>query len=204
MAQSLTEMTGRTGATGSQANTSNGVLGVLAVDGASRTQLALTGAVIALIRITMGFFWFQESLLKLPGHTGFFKQLLQAVAHNAIIPMYAGMVQKIFVPHTTQFIFCVWILESLIALSLLFGLFARLGGLAGALWGALLFCGLAYPSGPGPGANPWYFGLIVLVNALLALTASGRSLGIDRWLRPVMLQRAAKGNRWARFVAALE
>lgn len=163
---------------------------------------ALQGAILALIRIAVGFFWYQESLLKLPGHTAYFKQLLAMVAKHAIIPGYGGVVRALFVPHATLFALCVYLLESAIALSLLFGVLTRLGGVAGAVWGALLFCGLAY--GAGPGSNPWYFGLIVLVNALLALTAAGRSLGVDRWLRPRMLRRAREGRPWARYVALAE
>lgn len=165
------------------------------------------GALMALIRIAMGLFWYQESLGKLPGHTQYFSQLMQMVARNAFVPGYAGIMQRLFIPHAALFALFAYCLESFIALSLLFGLLTRLGGAVGAIWSGLLFCGMAYARGPGGGPGgpgPWYFGFMVLMCALLALTAAGRSLGVDRWLRPLMLRRAKAGDRVARLVARAE
>jgi uncharacterized membrane protein YphA (DoxX/SURF4 family) len=156
---------------------------------------ALQGVILALIRIAVGFFWYQESFMKLPGHTAYFGNLLQMVAKGAILPGYAGIIQHVFVPHAALFAVFVWLLELSIGLSLMFGVFTRLGGTAGAIWGALLFCGLAY----GKMSSPWYFGLIVLINVLLAVTAAGRTLGVDRWLRPQLRRRGAQGDRLATY-----
>jgi uncharacterized membrane protein YphA (DoxX/SURF4 family) len=173
----------------------------------SGTSGFFQGAVVALIRIAMGLFWYQESMLKLPGHSQYFAQLMRMVGSNSFVPGYAGIMQKVLIPHAAQFAIFVWLLEGFIALSLLFGVLTRLGGTVGAIWSALLFAGMAYASGPsgrssGPGA--WYFGFMVLMCALLALAAGGRTLGVDRWLRPVMLRRAARGDRVARYVALAE
>ncbi len=172
------------------------------------TSGAFQGALIALIRIAMGPFWYQELFMHLPGRMASFSQLMQMVARGTFVPGYAGIMQKLLIPHASIFALFVWALESFIALSLLFGFLTRLGGTLGAIWAALLFCGLAYASGPGGhgggGPGAWYFGFMVLLGALLALTAAGRSLGVDRWLRPIMLRRAAAGDRVARYVALAE
>jgi uncharacterized membrane protein YphA (DoxX/SURF4 family) len=162
---------------------------------------ALQGVILALIRIAVGFFWYQESFGKLPGHTTYFGNLLQMAAKGAIIPGYAGIIEHVFVPHATLFALFVWLLELSIGLSLMFGLFTRLGGTVGAVWASLLFCGLAYG---GRNSLPWYFGLLVLINVLLAVMAAGRTLGVDRWLRPRLLARAARGERLAGYAALAE
>jgi hypothetical protein len=129
------------------------------------------------------------------------------VGSGSFVPGYAGIMNKLLIPHAAQFAVFVWLLESFIGLSLMFGIVTRLGGMVGAIWSALLFAGLAYASGPGGrggGPGAWYFGFMVLICTLLALAAAGRSLGVDRWLRPVMLRRAARGDRLARYVALAE
>ncbi|HEX6121844.1 MAG TPA: TQO small subunit DoxD [Ktedonobacterales bacterium] len=160
--------------------------------------IALQGVILALVRIAVGFFWYQESFFKLPGHTAYFGNLLHMVAKGAIMPGYAGIIEHVFVPHAALFAIFVWLLELSLGISLMFGLFTRLGGTIGAIWAALLFCGLAYG---GRNSLPWYFGLLVLINVLLAVTAAGRTLGVDRWLRPRLLTRAARGERLAAYGA---
>jgi hypothetical protein len=162
---------------------------------------AATGWLLALIRIAAGFFWYQSIFLKLPGHAGGFHKGLEFVATSAWVPGFGRIVRTLLVPSPNWQVFAllIFLLEGSIAISLLFGLFTRLGGLAGVLWATLLFCGTAYA----PHIDAWSIGMVVLLDALVALTASGRWLGVDRWLRPHMLRRAA-GSRLAHVVALAE
>lgn len=160
---------------------------------------AAQGWLLALIRIAAGFFWYQSIFLKLPGQAGGFHAGLEHIAKNAWVPGFGPIVRALLVPSPNWQVFAllIFLLEGAIAISLMFGLLTRLGGVAGVLWGALLFCGTAYA----PHINAWSIGMVVLLDALLALTASGRWLGVDRWLRPRLLRRAMTGSRLARGVA---
>ncbi|MBF6589442.1 MAG: hypothetical protein IVW57_02785 [Ktedonobacterales bacterium] len=166
------------------------------------SSTALAGAAFAAVRIATGFLWYQAIFFKLPGHTTGFHTELLAVARYAWMPGYGALVRALLVPSPNDIIFSylIFFLEGLIAISLLFGVLARLGALVGMLWAAQLFIGLAYS----PDTWAWSYGMLVMLNALLALLAAGRSFGVDRWLRPRMLRAAEHGHQLAYWIARAE
>src|SRR6266487_891502 len=161
---------------------------------------------VALIRIFVGYLWFQQLFWKMPPNfTGLYSYIIRESQHT-IIPGYGYILQHTFLSgctslHTasgcTLFVPLaagVWIAELIVATSLMFGVFTRFGAILGTVLAAQLYVGLAY--------SDWYWTYGMLVQLCLVLTAipTGRRLGVDQWLAP-RLQAAASSNRFARFVS---
>jgi uncharacterized membrane protein YphA (DoxX/SURF4 family) len=92
----------------------------------------------------------------------------------------------------------VYVSEVLIAISLMLGLFTRLGALLGALSAVNLYLSLYRI----PSEWPWTYGFMILLQIMLLVHRAGRSLGID-----AMLVRSVKGpsprGTWGRVVTLL-
>jgi len=137
------------------------------------------------LRLLIGCMWWQQSLWKLPpyytdqpqepfGTTGL-AYWMGLMGKHAAIPLQADFVNNIVLPHFYLFAPLVYGAEVLTAVSLILGLFVRLGGLIGALQIANLWLGL-YSA---PGEWPWTYFFLLLLMASFALHHYGRSLGID-------------------------
>ena len=162
---------------------------------------------LALIRIFVGYLWFQQLFWKMPpDFAGLYPYIIRESQHT-IIPGYGYILQHTFLNSCTSLhtssgcaFFVplaagVWIAELIVAISLMFGIFTRFGAILGVILATQLYIGLAYA----PGEWYWTYGMLVLL--CLVLTAiPGRRLGIDQWLAP-RLQAAASDNRFARFVS---
>jgi hypothetical protein len=94
-----------------------------------------------------------------------------------------------------------WLAEAAIFITLLLGLFSRLGGLIAVAVSAQLMIGL---SGiPNPFEWEWAYNSIFLLALLMFAFAPGRVFGVDAWLRPRLLAASAEGNGLARVVSWL-
>jgi hypothetical protein len=93
----------------------------------------------------------------------------------------------------------IWLMEAFIALSLILGMFARLGGLVGLIQAANLYIGLTAL----PFEWYWTYGMMIVLQLIFFAVPSGRTLGVDAWLRPRLLAAAQRGNRPARWLAWL-
>ena len=168
------------------------------------SERSITG--LALIRIFVGYLWFQQLFWKMPPNfAGLYPYIIRESQHT-IIPGYGYILQHTFLSgcsslHSTSgcTLFVplaagVWIAELIVATSLMFGVFTRFGAILGTVLAAQLYVGLGY--------SDWYWTYGMLVLLCLALTAipAGRRLGVDQWLAP-RLQAAASSNRFARFVS---
>lgn len=168
------------------------------------SERSMTG--LALIRIFVGYLWFQQLFWKMPpDFAGLYTYIVRESQHT-ILPGYGYVLQHTFLAgctslHTasgcTLFVPLaagVWIAELTVAMSLMFGVFNRFGAILGVILAAQLYLGLGY--------SDWYWTYGMLVLLCLALTAvpAGRRLGIDQWLAP-RLQAAASNNRVARFAS---
>ncbi|MFZ0504979.1 MAG: hypothetical protein WAM44_14765, partial [Chthoniobacterales bacterium] len=92
----------------------------------------------------------------------------------------------------------VYILEVLVALSLVIGLFTRLGAVLGALMAINLWLGL-YRS---PGEWPWSYFFLIIMQIMFLVQRPGRSLGLDA----ILLRGKdvpASGGFWGRLVRHL-
>src|SRR5690242_1143606 len=152
------------------------------------SERSITG--FALIRIFVGYLWFQQLFWKLPPtFAGLYGYIVRESQH-AIIPGYGALLQHTFLAGCsslsspvgcTLFVplaACVWTAELLVALSLMFGLFTRFGALLSTILALQLYVGLAYTEWI------WTYGMLVLLGLGLVAIPAGRRLGIDQWLEP--------------------
>ena len=168
------------------------------------SERSITG--FALIRIFVGYLWFQQLFWKMPpDFAGLYSYIIRESQHT-IIPGYGYILQHTFLlgctsMHTTTgctlyvpLAAGVWIAELTVAISLMFGLFTRIGAMLGSVLAFQLYIGLAY--------TEWLWTYVMLVLLCLSLTAipAGRRLGFDQWLSP-RLKAAAQSNSLARFVS---
>src|SRR6266481_6516720 len=168
------------------------------------SEPSITG--LALIRIFVGYLWFQQLFWKMPpAFAGLYPYIIRESQHT-IIPGYGSILQHTFLAgctslHTasgcTLFVPLaagVWIAELIVATSLMFGVFTRVGAILGVILATQLYVGLGY--------SDWYwtYGMLVLLCLVFTAVPAGRRLGVDQWLAP-RLQVAASDNRFARFAS---
>ncbi len=157
---------------------------------------------LALLRIFVGYLWFQQLFWKLPPtFAGLYGYVVRESQH-AILPGYGTLLQHTFLAGCpslsspvgcTAFVplaACVWTAELLVAISLLFGLFTRFGAILATILSVQLYVGLAYTEWI------WTYGMLVLLALVLVAVPAGRRLGIDLWLAP-RLQAAGQRHRLA-------
>src|SRR5438034_8897030 len=114
---------------------------------------------LALIRIFVGYLWFQQLFWKMPPtFAGLYGYVVRESQHT-IIPGYGALLQHTFLAGCsslatptgcTAFVplaACVWTAELLVSISLLFGLFTRLGAILATILSLQLYVGLAYAAG---------------------------------------------------------
>jgi uncharacterized membrane protein YphA (DoxX/SURF4 family) len=87
-------------------------------------------------------------------------------------------------------------MEAFVAVSLIFGLFSRLGGLAALVQGLNLYFGVT----AAPGEWYWTYGMLYTLGLIFLAIPTGRVLGLDAWLRPRLQMATSKGNRIARLL----
>lgn len=138
-------------------------------------------------RFFVGGMWYQQMLWKMPptftdnpdGSGGLRYWMGEMVTYAAFKP-HALLVNGLILPHFNFFAFQVWAVETFIALSLLLGLFTRLGGLLGTLMALNLWLGLYNR----PHEWPWAYFFLILLNGFFFVCRAGRALGIDALIAP--------------------
>lgn len=167
------------------------------------SERSMTG--FALVRIFVGYLWFQQLFWKLPPDFKGLYPYIQREVQNAFLPGYGALLQHTFLLGCTSAsstagctLFVplaagVWLAELVVCVSLMFGLFTRFGALLSTLLAFQLYVGLSN--------SEWYwtYGMLVLLGLAIVPIPAGRRLGIDQWLFP-RLQTAARTNRLARLV----
>jgi hypothetical protein len=104
-------------------------------------------------------------------------------------------IENFVMPNIRWFGWIIWSAEAFIFVSMLLGLFSRLGGLVAIAISAQLMIGLA---GIGtPYEWEWTYILMLILSVLMFGLAPGRVLGVDAWLRPRLQAAADQGNRVA-------
>jgi hypothetical protein len=167
------------------------------------SERSITG--FALIRIFVGYLWFQQLFWKLPPtFAGLYGYIVRESQH-AIIPGYGALLQHTFLAGCansaaptgcTLFVplaAFVWTAELVVALSLMFGVFTRFGAILSSILALQLYIGLAYTEWI------WTYGMLVLLGLGLIAIPAGRRLGIDQWLEP-RLRQSASNSRVARIL----
>lgn len=118
---------------------------------------------------------------------------------SPISAAYGAFLNGFVLPNFSWFSWLIFGLEFFITVTVLFGIFARLGALAGTAQAAQLTIGLL----PVPGEWEWTYILLTVANFMLFATAAGRYLGVDGWLHPRAVEQARQGNRFAKLVALI-
>jgi uncharacterized membrane protein YphA (DoxX/SURF4 family) len=111
------------------------------------------------------------------------------------------LLDNLIIPNIQVFGWLVWLAEFWIFLSMLLGLFTRLGAIVSILVSLQLFIGLA--NIPRPYEWEWSYGTIVLLSIAMLGAAAGRFIGMDAWLRKKLAAPAGRGNLLARIGLAL-
>jgi thiosulfate dehydrogenase [quinone] large subunit len=142
---------------------------------------------IALVRMATSFFFLFFGEYKVAGpafaHGGFQKYLGEYIANTAV-HAFRPFLANVVLPHAVFFGYMVGVVELLIGLSLLFGLWVRLWSAVGIVYMVLLT--LATWWDPGYGVPWWhYFGNelshipLLLLFVIFYATDAGRTWGLD-------------------------
>lgn len=127
------------------------------------------------LRIAVGVCWWQQSLWKIPPNYDGLLYWMKQLSQHAAIPLQGQLVGAIVIPNIAVFGPLVFAVEVAIGVSLILGLFSRLGALLGALMAINLWLGL-YSA---PGEWPWTYGFLVIIQLLFVIDPPGRILGTD-------------------------
>jgi len=111
------------------------------------------------------------------------------------------LLDNLFIPQIQIFGWLVWLTEFWVFLSMLLGLFTRLGALASFGISMQLYIGLA--NVPRPFEWEWTYGFLVLLSIAMLGAAAGRTFGVDGWLRRKLSGPAERGNRLAKLALLL-
>jgi len=106
------------------------------------------------------------------------------------------LLDNLFIPQIQLFGWLIWLAEFWIFLSMLLGLFTRLGALTAIGVSLQLYIGLA--NVPRPFEWEWSYGTIVALSFAMLGAAAGRTLGVDAWIRRKLADPAERGNRLAK------
>src|SRR2546426_11423614 len=151
------------------------------------SERSITG--LALIRIFVGYLWFQQLFWKMPPTFAGLYVYVVGESQHTFIPGYGSLLQHTFLAGCpslstpagcTAFVplaACVWTAELLVSISLMFGLFTRFGAMLATILSLQLYVGLAYS----PGEWIWTYGMLVLLALFLVAVPAGRRLGVDYW-----------------------
>lgn len=140
-----------------------------------------------LARLFVGGMWYQQMLWKMPptftdspDGSGGLRYWMEEMGKYAAFKQHAALVNDLMLPHFKVFAFQVWAGETFIAVSLMLGLFTRLGGLLGTLMAINLWLGLYNR----PNEWPWTYFFLILLNGFFLFLRAGRALGIDALVAP--------------------
>lgn len=135
------------------------------------------------MRFFIGAMWWQQSLWKLPptytdnpnGVEGGLHFWVAEMVNNAAFSWHSAFVRDVVQPNFYFFAAQVYAVEVFIAVSLLLGLFGRVGGILGAMMALNLWLGLYRASYEWA----WIYFFLFLIQGTFAVYQAGRSLGID-------------------------
>jgi thiosulfate dehydrogenase (quinone) large subunit len=155
---------------------------------------------LAIGRIALGAYWLWEQHWKLPPQFGIndargLMFSFQSSIEHPTIGLYRTFLQDVVVPNFFLFGWMVFIAETLIGLSLTFGLFTRAGGVLGTLQSINLLVAQGATE-----EGPWLYLGLIAANLAAALTPSNRELSIDRVLAPKLRAGRVSSTRLTRLL----
>jgi uncharacterized membrane protein YphA (DoxX/SURF4 family) len=180
------------------------------------TRMDRLGQIGMLIsRLGIGVLWFTQLLWKLPptfGCPANFAASTSIAARTtglcdwvglmgiySMIPLQGSLVKRFVIPNMAWMGWLIFLMEAFVAVSLILGLFTRLGGLVGLLQALNLFFGVSLV----PGEWYWSYLMLAILSLIFLAVPTGRSLGLDAWLRPRLQAMTGRGNWLAKILSAL-
>jgi hypothetical protein len=183
------------------------------LDSAMVNNIIRLGMVI--FRVAIGIVWFSELLWKLPPTFGCPPNFTVTTSISARTtglcdwigimtlysrwPLQASLVKSLVVPNIAWMGWIIWLAEAFVAVSLILGLFTRLGGLLGFVQAINLLIGVS----AAPGETIWLYVFLAVTALFFVVVPAGRFLGLDAWLRPRLQAGAERKNRLARILLSL-
>jgi len=156
--------------------------------------------VIALARIVYGLLWWQQSKWKVPSDDfgrksggGLWYWVQQEIQYPTVTA-YKDFLVNVMIPNWTFFGYMTLITETFIGVTLILGLFTRLGALVAVGMAANITIGILSV----PHEWVWTYVMLIMFAALFLLTRAGRSIGVDSFLGPALERAGARGSRIAR------
>ena len=151
---------------------------------------------VGLARILYGVLWWQQSKWKVPSDDfgrksggGLWYWVQQEIQYPTVTA-YRDFLVNVLVPHWTFFGYLTLFTETFIAVTLMLGLFTRLGAFVALGMAANITIGiLSVPHEWG-----WTYTMLIMFAALFLLTGPGRSVGLDAVLGPRLDEAGARGN----------
>jgi uncharacterized membrane protein YphA (DoxX/SURF4 family) len=155
-------------------------------------QRTARGLGICGLRVLMGTMWWQQTLWKIPPNFGGLQYWMQQEADHAAIALQGALVRDVVLPNLGVFGPLVYLVELLIGVSLLLGLFSRVGATLGLLMGLNLWLGLYSAEGEWP----WTYMFLVMIQAWFVIEPPGRVLGTDALLSQRRSPQASSAFSW--------
>jgi thiosulfate dehydrogenase (quinone) large subunit len=160
---------------------------------------------LGLARILYGLLWWQQSKWKVPlddfgrkSGGGLWFWVQQEIQYPTVLA-YKDFLVNVLIPHWTFFGYMTLVTETFIGVTLILGLFTRLGAFVALGMAANITLGiLSVPHEWG-----WTYTMLIMFGAIFLLTGAGRSFGVDAFLGPRLEEAAAGGNRAARALSWL-
>jgi thiosulfate dehydrogenase [quinone] large subunit len=160
-------------------------------------------------RLIIGYLWVTQLMWKMPPRFGCPPDFAVSTGLNARttglcdwtglmavyskVPLHAAFVKNFIIPNISWMGWAIWLMEAFIALTLILGLFSRLGALIGFIQAVNLYIGLTAI----PFEWYWTYGMLYTLHIIFFALPPGRFLGLDAWLRPRLKSASESGNRFA-------
>lgn len=182
-------------------------------DDVSIENVSRAGLVIS--RVVIGILWFAQLFWKLPPSFGCplnFAVTTDFSSRSSGLcdwvglmtlfsrwPVQASLVKSLVVPNLAWMGWIIFLMEAFVAVSLVLGLFTRLGGLAAFLQAVNLYIGVSAV----PGEWPWTYIMLAILGLIFLAIPAGRILGLDAWLRPRLARKVQRGSLLAKVLLSL-
>jgi hypothetical protein len=172
----------------------------------------LGGLGLFLSRVLIGYLWYTQLLWKLPPSFGCPADFavstsltartsglcdwtgLMAIASK--VPLHQAFVANVIIPNIRLLGWGIFLMEAFLAVSLIFGLFSRLGGLVGFVQAVNLYIGLTAL----PFEWYWTYGMLYTLHIVFFFLPPGRLWGVDSLLIPRLQAAAARGHGLAKLL----
>jgi thiosulfate dehydrogenase [quinone] large subunit len=155
---------------------------------------------LGLARMVYGLLWWQQSGWKVPADDfgrksggGLWYWVQQQIQYPTVTA-YKEFLVNVMIPNWTFFGWMTLITETFIGVSLMLGLFTRLGSFVAIGMAANITIGILNV----PHEWGWTYAMLIILPALFLLSDAGRSFGIDAFLARPLDQASSRGSRLAR------